>query len=696
MKRILVTILLLLAAGCLPVRGQGVYQQNQFMAGPLSGSGFPSPRAITGSDLPNPSGSTLGGIESLTCATHQWLNTISVAGVPACAQPSASDISGLGTMATQNAGAVAITGGTITGLPNPTNPSDAATMAYAASVSSGIHPLAASRLATAAVLPNSPTYANGASGVGATLTAGSNSTLTVDGTVANLNDVILVQTQASAFQNGIYTVTTAGSGAAAWVLTRATYFNTAATMLVGSTTAITAGSSNLNKTFALAATVTTVGTTAANFNLFNSGGNVFGPGSSTDGHIATYNGTSGAVIKDGGTVISLLNSLCTLSPSTCAVFFGFYNVVWYGADPTGVSSSVTPINNAISAACDPSIRGTVWFPTGTYLVNGGVNATGITAGCTIGGASINSTILETTSTTATNAILDLTGSSFVTLQNLQLNSSLSTNTKYGILNAGSTTTACNESQFNQISVFGAYQKALVYTYGCTELLWYNSYFTNQPSSSALLAIMIYTTSNIQSAVSSYATIVSGTVAGGGTGHYGIQIHDQNSAVSGGTSTVIPVYISGVQSPLSFNDSIIAGSVGSITGGAIYLNNNAQNLTLKNVNVYADNGTQNAYVIYNTGTMVGLNIEGCSLLYSTGLLGNTSGSTYLSTKILGNSPYPASIPFINTVTGNSSLIRSIVDVQGMTINLGAGGTLTHDVIFTPGTITAGTQTNNGSF
>lgn len=47
--------------------------------------------------LPNPTASTLGGIESLTCSANQWLNTISTSGVPACAQPAFSNISGTAT-----------------------------------------------------------------------------------------------------------------------------------------------------------------------------------------------------------------------------------------------------------------------------------------------------------------------------------------------------------------------------------------------------------------------------------------------------------------------------------------------------------------------------------------------------------------------------------------------------------------------
>jgi len=54
-------------------------------------------------------------------------------------------------------------------MPSPSAATDVATKTY---VDSTAQPdiLAQSRLATAAVLPNTPTYANGASGVGATLT----------------------------------------------------------------------------------------------------------------------------------------------------------------------------------------------------------------------------------------------------------------------------------------------------------------------------------------------------------------------------------------------------------------------------------------------------------------------------------------------------------------------------------------------
>ncbi len=67
------------------------------------------------------------------------------------------------------------------------------------------------------------TYNNGTAGVGATLTnAGTLAAFTPDGITAQVGDRILVYNQTNAYENGVYTVTTVGSGSVAWVLTRAT------------------------------------------------------------------------------------------------------------------------------------------------------------------------------------------------------------------------------------------------------------------------------------------------------------------------------------------------------------------------------------------------------------------------------------------------------------------------------------------
>lgn len=162
--------------------------------------------------------------------------------------------------------ASAWTGGTITGLPTCSAVSDACPKSYIDSVSGGNTPLAPVRLATVAVLSNTPTYANGAAGVGATLTAGSNGALSVDGTVVNLNDRVLVKDQAAQLQNGPYSLTTLGTGGVPYVLTRTTDADTAAELPNRLTTLVTAGATLGGSSWTLnQAAAITVGTTALPF-----------------------------------------------------------------------------------------------------------------------------------------------------------------------------------------------------------------------------------------------------------------------------------------------------------------------------------------------------------------------------------------------------------------------------------------------
>lgn len=71
---------------------------------------------VTNSAIPAPSVSTLGGVFSIAPVTHYFLTSIGTNGQPTAAIPAAADISGLGTMATQSSAAVAITGGTLSGM----------------------------------------------------------------------------------------------------------------------------------------------------------------------------------------------------------------------------------------------------------------------------------------------------------------------------------------------------------------------------------------------------------------------------------------------------------------------------------------------------------------------------------------------------------------------------------------------------
>ncbi len=71
---------------------------NTIFAGPSSGSAAaPTFRALVGADLPTPTGSTLGGVQSYSAVSHQWLTSLANSGVFSSLQPAFSDLSGSAT-----------------------------------------------------------------------------------------------------------------------------------------------------------------------------------------------------------------------------------------------------------------------------------------------------------------------------------------------------------------------------------------------------------------------------------------------------------------------------------------------------------------------------------------------------------------------------------------------------------------------
>lgn len=71
----------------------GAQSANTVYAGPSSGSAnTPGFRALVGADLPPPGASSLGGVQSKTCSTSNWFNSLGTNGVFGCSQPSFADL----------------------------------------------------------------------------------------------------------------------------------------------------------------------------------------------------------------------------------------------------------------------------------------------------------------------------------------------------------------------------------------------------------------------------------------------------------------------------------------------------------------------------------------------------------------------------------------------------------------------------
>lgn len=183
----------------------------------------------------------------------------------------------------------------VTGLNAPTNGPDAVNKTYADAISSGIVTHAAAQAATTA---NLSATASG-TGVGKTLTNNSTqAAFAVDGYSASVNDRILVKDQTTQKDNGIYTVTTVGSGASNWVLTRATDFDqaSASEVAVGASVIVVNGTVNAHTNWVETGQGPfTVDTTAIIFSQVTAGSN----GSVNSGTIHQFGEYSAA-----GTAIS--------------------------------------------------------------------------------------------------------------------------------------------------------------------------------------------------------------------------------------------------------------------------------------------------------------------------------------------------------------------------------------------------------
>ena len=154
-------------------------------------------------------------------------------------------------------------------------PTQAAAKAYADTISSGFSFVTGGACVCSTTGDFASAYNNGAAGVGATLTQSVAAIVTLDGVTVTINQRILVSFQTNPEENGIYQISTLGTGAVQAVLTRTTDFDTAAEITAGSLVAVTDGTLYGGSVWSETETVTTVGTDPVEFIIFAQPSNTF-------------------------------------------------------------------------------------------------------------------------------------------------------------------------------------------------------------------------------------------------------------------------------------------------------------------------------------------------------------------------------------------------------------------------------------
>jgi hypothetical protein len=193
---------------------------------------------------------------------------------------------GLGTISTQNANNVAVTGGTITGLTSPSSGSDAATKTYVDNLITGIKTRIICRAASTANVVIASALENGD---------------TLDGITLVTGDRVLLKNQSTGSQNGVYIVVASGSAS------RDTEFDVI-TELAGQLVIIQEGTVNADTIFLCTTdTSATLGTTPITFTK------VEPTNSGTVTSIIAGTGLTGGTITTSGTIAIDTNVVTTLT-----------------------------------------------------------------------------------------------------------------------------------------------------------------------------------------------------------------------------------------------------------------------------------------------------------------------------------------------------------------------------------------------
>jgi len=419
--------------------------------------------AIQAADVPTLNQSTTGNAANVTTTSNSTITTLTALSLPGSQvtgniSGNAANVTGTvaivngGTGSTTASGAranlsaaqsgtntditsVGLTTGTITTAPSSST--DIVNKSYADSIGSGINFHAACNYATTTALSVGYIYNNGTSGIGATITSTVVGTLTIDGYTFTSGDVgkrILIKNETGAYVsnilpsaafNGVYTLTTAGTASVAFVLTRATDYDTSGTgtneIDLGDFLLVVSGTTNANTSWVQQTPLPiTVGTTSIVFIQFASSGQTYTAGTgltlatnqfsiTNTGTAGTYGSTSQVpvfVTNAQGQVTSVTNTSIAISGSAVSG-----NIAGNSANVTGTVAianggtglTTTPANGVIDIGNGTGFtRTNITAGSGISVTNA---AGSITIASTSGGGSVTSVAQS-----FTGGLISVTGS----------------------------------------------------------------------------------------------------------------------------------------------------------------------------------------------------------------------------------------------------------------------------------------------
>lgn len=608
--------------------------------------------------------------------------------------------------------------GRIINLGAPSLNSDAATKEYVDNMTTAaLHVHEAVVLATPASSGRNDTYNNGTAGVSATLTATANGTLTIDSTVAQAAQRVLIKDCDDQAENGIYVVTTVGNGSTAYVMTRASDADTygeqgAESLDEGSYFFVTGGTSLKGAAFVCnTAGTITFGTTPITFGEFSQA-QVYSAGTgisltntvislvspvavATGGTGTTATPTNGQLLIGNGTNYTL-STLTAGSGVSITNSAGSITLSATGTGGTVVEVKATsPL--ASSGGTSPTISIANSTGTGSVVLDQGatISSATITAGVSAAITTITGTSANITTVTGTTAgfssanITQLSGTSagITTVTGTTTTFSSGTITQFGATSA----TIATVSGTNVTYSNGSFTSATVTTVSGTTATYTSATVTNLNVTSVTLSNLSIASANITTLTGTNLTYTSGTVTNLNSTSANIttltgttfgttattQLRGASGAITTLTGTTV-TYSSGTITNLAATSITVTNTPAFVGNGTLTMN--VSGTGLSGSQTFTANQSSNATF---TVTSNATSANTASTIVARDASGNFTAGT-VTAALAGNATTATTATTANALnTGNNYQVNSIG--VGAAASGTAGRINGTTAVFTPNTI-----------